>query len=214
MKANNIELVFILDKSGSMAGLESDTLGGFNSMLKKQKNKEGEAKITTILFNNTTSIIHDRFDIEDVSPLTEDDYFAGGSTALLDAVGNAIKKVENIQNRLPASKKSDKVMFVIITDGLENASRQYSYHKIKQMIESTKESMGWEYIFLGANIDAVDVAGSIGIRGDRAANYHADARGLRKSYSTVNDAVSSMRECCAMPKNWKDEIDKDYKSRK
>jgi len=175
------ELVFILDRSGSMGGLESDTIGGFNGMIAKQK-KEGEkVNVTTVLFDDETEILHDRFPITDVSPLTEKDYYVRGCTALLDAVGKTIGKVENVQKRLPEQSRAGKVIFIITTDGLENSSREYTYGKVRKMIEAKKEC-GWEFLFLGANIDAVEEAGKIGIRADRSVTFENDSEGISLNY--------------------------------
>ncbi len=213
MKINRTELVFILDRSGSMAGLESDTIGGFNSMLEKQQKEEGEAIITTVLFDNEYQLLHDRFDIHNIRPLTNNEYFVRGSTALLDAVGKTINKTVNVQKHIGEGERADKVLFVIITDGMENASCEYSKNQVKHMIEREKEKYGWEFIFLGANIDAVATARSYGIHSDRAANYYADAMGTKVFYSAVSEAVSEYRTKGNLKKEWKKEIDKDYKNR-
>ena len=213
MKINRTELVFILDRSGSMAGLESDTIGGFNSMLEKQQKVEGEAIVTTVLFDNEYQLLHDRFDIHNIRPLTQNEYFVRGSTALLDAVGKTINKIVNVQKHAGEGEQADNVLFVIITDGLENASCEYSKNKVKHMIEHEKEKYGWEFIFLGANIDAVATARSYGIHPDRATNYHADAMGTKVFYSAVSEAVSEYRTKGNLKKDWKKEIDKDFKNR-
>ena len=212
--ANNMELVFILDRSGSMGGLEDDTIGGYNSFLKKQQDGAGDARITTVLFNDGYELLHDRLDIRAVGPITDKEYFARGSTALLDAVGRTIRKVENVHKGSSDEYKPGKVLFVITTDGMENASRRYSCAKVKSMIEEKKE-LGWEFVFLGANIDAVDVADRIGIDACRAANYHADKRGLRKMYSTVGDMALGFRgpEAFAIDDSWAEEIEEDFRSR-
>ena len=176
MKKGLTELVFILDKSGSMCGLEADTIGGFNSMLRKQKAIEGECRITTVLFDNNYELLHDRIDIKAVSPITEKEYQVGGSTALLDAIGKTINKIVNAQKHTAKEYRAEKVMFVIITDGEENSSREYSAECIRQMIEYQKTHYGWEFIFLGANIDAIKTAVYFGISPDRAQNYHEIGR--------------------------------------
>lgn len=213
MKKGLTELVFILDKSGSMAGLEADTIGGFNSMLKKQKLVEGECQITTVLFDNTYELLHDRIDIKAINPITEKEYFVGGSTALLDAIGKTIHKIKNAQKNTAPDYQAENVMFVIITDGEENSSRKYSSDGIKKMIEHQKKRNGWEFIFLGANIDAVEVAGRFGIGKDRAQSYHADSVGFGTTYGAVSEALEIYRKCSKVPAAWCAEIQKDYKER-
>lgn len=188
MKKNMTELVFILDRSGSMSGLEGDTIGGFNGMLEKQKKEGEDVNITTVLFDDRVDIIHDRFPISIVSPLTEKDYFVRGCTALLDAVGESIRKIENVEKHLPEDYKADKVIFVITTDGHENSSRNYSYSRIKKMIEA-KKKLGWEFLFLGANMDAVGEAEKIGISRNRAVTYENDSEGVALNYEVVGMAV-------------------------
>lgn len=213
MKKGLTELVFILDKSGSMSGLETDTIGGYNSMLEKQRSVEGECYITTVLFDNKYELLHDRIDIRGVSPITEKEYFVGGSTALLDAIGRTIDKIGNAQRRTGEDYRAEKVLFVIITDGQENSSREYSIEKVRAQIEHQKARYGWEFIFLGANIDAVETAGRIGISAERAQNYHADSRGVELNFCAMNDAITALRECNMIPKDWKDKIQEDYERR-
>jgi Uncharacterized protein encoded in toxicity protection region of plasmid R478, contains von Willebrand factor (vWF) domain len=213
MKKGLTELVFILDKSGSMGGLEKDTIGGYNSMLDKQKAVGGECLITTVLFNNNYELIHDRIDIRAVSTITEKEYSVGGSTALLDAIGRTINKIGNAQRHTADDYRAEKVMFVIITDGEENSSREYSSDKIKTQIELQKSKYGWEFIFLGANIDAVETASHFGIASDRAQNYHADSEGVELNFRVMSEAVAVFRDCDAVPDCWNDEIQKDYKCR-
>lgn len=213
MKTNITELVFILDKSGSMSGLESDTIGGYNAMLKKQQEEPGEAIVTTVLFDDQFELLHDRINIKGIRPLTEKEYYVGGSTAMLDAIGKSIHKVINAQRHTAEAQRADKVMFIITTDGMENASREYNYEMIKALIEQEKEQYGWEFIFLGANIDAVATAQRCGIGADRAANYHADGAGTRLNYEAVSMAVSELRAERGIRADWKDEIEADFKRR-
>ncbi len=182
------ELVFILDRSGSMAGLEEDTIGGFNGMIKKQKKEGEQVNVTTVLFDDKIDVIHDRFAIDIIEPLTSDDYYVRGCTALLDAVGTSIKKVENIQNHLPETHKAARVIFVITTDGLENSSKEYNYPKIKRMID-TKKELGWDFIFLGANIDSVAEASKMGISRDSVANFENDSAGIATNYAMLGDVI-------------------------
>lgn len=197
-----------------MGGLETDTIGGYNTMLKKQQTVNGECHITTVLFDNNYELLHDRIDIKAVSPISEKEYQVGGSTALLDAIGRTIHKIGNVQEHTANDYRAENVMFVIITDGEENSSREYSADKIKAQIESYKKKYGWEFIFLGANIDAVETAGRFGISADRAQNYHPDSKGVELNFRVMSEAVISFRKCSAMPKDWNDEIQKDYKKRK
>ena len=215
MKKNLTEIVFILDRSGSMAGLEQDTIGGFNAMLRKQKGEPGEAYVSTLLFDNQTQVIHDRVSLEKVPELTEKEYYVRGCTALLDAVGGAIHHIGNVHKYAREEDRPEKTLFVITTDGMENASRHYTYDRVKQMIEKQREKYGWEFLFLGANIDATREAAKFGIREDRAANYHADHAGTGVIYEAVSDAVCQFR-CSPAPlqANWKENIDADYKKRK
>ena len=213
MKDNLTELVFILDKSGSMSGLESDTIGGYNSMLAKQKNEPGEAVVTTVLFDDNYELLHDRIDIQAVEPITEQDYEVGGTTALLDAVGRTIRKISNAHKRTSPDYRAGKVLFVITTDGQENASREYSYAKIKTLIERQKEKYGWEFIFLGANIDAIKSAAQFGISASRAANYNADGEGVSLNYAAVSMAISNLRSSRELRDDWKCDIDDDFQRR-
>jgi len=214
MKKDLTELVFILDRSGSMAGLESDTIGGYNAMLKKQKAGDGEATVTTVLFDDQYDLLHDRIDIRGIKPITEKDYYVRGSTALLDAMGRTISKIGNAQRHTSDELRAEKVLFVITTDGMENASREYDYAKIRAMVERQQQKYGWEFIFLGANIDAFDTAGRMGIRPDRTANYHADGVGTQVNFVAVSEAVSEIRSKRFISQDWKAGIDADYKGRK
>lgn len=213
MKKGLTELVFILDKSGSMGGLETDTIGGYNSMLKKQQAIEGECHITTVLFDHNYELLHDRIDIEAVSPITEKEYQVGGATALLDAIGRTIHKIGNAQKHTAEDYRAEKVMFVIITDGEENASREYSAQKIKAQIEQQKTKDGWEFIFLGANIDAVEAAGRFGIAPDRAVDYLADSEGTKLNFKVMGSAVATFRESGTIDEACFEEIRKDVKRR-
>ena len=213
MKKNLTELVFILDRSGSMAGLEQDTIGGFNAMLEKQKAQAGEAFVSTVLFDDESSVLHDRVDIQKVAPMTRRDYFVGGCTALLDAVGEAIRHIANVHKYAREEDVPEKTVFVITTDGMENASRKYTYEKVKKMISLQQEKYGWEFLFLGANIDAAREAARFGIREDRAANYHADSKGTAVIYEAMSDAVGCVRACRPMSADWKKKVDADYKKR-
>lgn len=213
MKTNRTELVFILDKSGSMSGLESDTIGGYNAMLLKQQAEEGEAVVTTVLFDDNYALLHDRMNIREICPITGKDYFVEGSTALLDAIGKTIHKIGNVQKHAAEEHRADKVMFVIITDGLENASREYSYETVQKMVERQKTRFNWEFIFLGANIDAAVTAARFSIDADRAANYHPDPKGTRLNYEAVSDAVSNVRAAKPIGSSWKEKIDRDYRER-
>lgn len=217
MKKNVTELVFILDRSGSMHGLEADTTGGFNSMLDKQRSQEGDANITTVLFDDNYEKIHDRVSIKKVAALTENEYFVRGCTALLDAVGQTIHDMALLQKHLPPEQKAGKVIFVIITDGLENASHIYSKEQVKRMIEREKEGYGWEFLFLGANIDAVSEAGSLGIDADRSVTFQNDSKGIETNFNVVAKTLSAMRSapCTAsIGADWKKEIEEDYNRRK
>ncbi len=213
MKQRATELVFILDQSGSMAGLERDTIGGFNSMLQKQRDAEGECRITTVLFNNRCQLLHDRIDIRAVSPMTEWEYRAGGSTALLDAIGKTIRKLKDVQKGTAKEYRAENVMFVIITDGEENASREYSSDEIKRMIEHEKNRYGWEFIFLGANIDAVETAGRFGISAECTADYVPDSAGTALNFQMMSEAVAAFRVTSAMPQAPLNAIRRDMKQR-
>ncbi len=222
---NATELVFILDRSGSMGGLESDTIGGFNSMLEKQKKEDGEVYVSTVLFDNLQEVLHDRKNIHEMKPITACEYYVRGCTALLDAIGGAIHHIGNVHKYAREEDRPSKTLFVIITDGMENASQRYSYDKVKHMIERQKEKYGWEFIFLGANIDAIEVADRFGIHASRAVNYECDSMGTAVNYQTISNVVSRVRACTAPEEmelvfcdekdgaSWKANIEKDYKKR-
>lgn len=195
MKKGLTEIVFILDRSGSMSGLEADTIGGYNSMLSKQKEEEGEAVISTVLFNDKTKILHDRQRIDKVSQISGRDYQVSGCTALLDALGGAIHHIGRVQKELPEDERPEKTLFIITTDGMENSSRVYSYDKVKKMVEKKKKKQHWEFIFLGANIDAIEVAGRFGVAANRAVRYECDSAGTRLHFEVMSDMVSCARAC-------------------
>ena len=213
MKKNLTELVFILDRSGSMAGLEADTIGGFNAMLEKQKAEPGEAIVSTVLFDNRSEVLHDRLPLDRVPAMTREDYWVRGCTALLDAVGGAIRHIGNVHKYAREEDRPERTLFIITTDGMENASRRYDYREVKAMIEQMREKYGWEFLFLGANIDAAREAARFGIRPDRAANYHADHRGTEVIYSAVSEAVTAFRAARPLADDWRRSIDSDFESR-
>lgn len=214
-KTNNgiTELVFILDKSGSMSGLEADTIGGFNSMIEKQKKETGKVYVSTVLFSDKSTVIHDRCDIADIPAMTEDDYSVCGCTALLDALGDSIKHIRNIHKYARTEDIPEHTMFVITTDGMENASHSYDYDKVKKMIEKRKEKDGWEFLFIGANIDAVTVAKRVGISAERTANYCADAKGTRTVFEAVCAPIMEMRAGKKLSRAWAEDIESDLASR-
>ncbi len=207
------ELVFILDRSGSMAGLESDTIGGFNAMIEKQKKQEGECFVSTVLFDNESEVLHDRVRLSEIKPMTENEYTVRGCTALIDAIGGAIHHIGNIHKYARNEDVPEHTVFVITTDGMENASHKYSSSDVKKMIERQKEEYGWEFLFIGANIDAVETAAQYGIGKDRAVNYHADEMGTKCLYDNVSDVVFNVRMGCIIDEKWSEKIEKDYKSR-
>ena len=213
MKNNLTEIVFILDRSGSMAGLEDDTIGGFNAMIEKQKQEPGEALVSTVLFDNESEVIHDRVNIQEIEPMTRKEYYVRGCTALLDAVGSAIHHIGNVHKYARDEDRPEKMLFVITTDGMENASRKHTYDRLKTMIERQKEKYGWEFLFLGANIDAAREAARFGISADRTANYHADSEGTAVIYEAVSEAVCNVRASRPMTADWKKKVDADYRKR-
>lgn len=216
MKKETTELIFILDRSGSMYGLEQDTIGGFNSMLEKQKKEDGETIVTTVLFDDRYELLHDRFPIEAVGKMTDKEYFVRGSTALLDAVGSTVQKIANAQGHLPKENRADKVIFVIITDGMENASVEYSYKTVRKMIEAQKATGNWEFMFLGANMDAVEEAGKFGIGADRSVTYACDSTGTQLNFKVVEETIHCMRCAPSMAEiggEWKEAIEEDLRVR-
>ena len=213
MKKNLTEIIFILDRSGSMSGLEADTIGGFNSMIEKQKKADGEAMISTLLFDNVSEVIHDRVSVLDIQPMTDKDYTVRGCTALLDAIGGAIHHIGNIHKYARAEDVPEHTLFVITTDGMENASRHYNAERVKQMIERQKARYGWEFLFLGANIDAVETARHFGIGADRAVNYHSDSAGTQLNYEVLSEAICAVRGSVQLGADWKKRIDEDFESR-
>ena len=213
MKNNITELVFILDRSGSMSGLEGDTIGGFNSLIEKQRRQDGECYVSTVLFDNVSEVLHDRVRLSEIRKMTEDDYTVRGCTALIDAIGSAIHHIATIHKYARREDVPEHTMFVIMTDGMENASRKYSSREVKRMIEKEKKKYGWEFLFIGANIDSVETAGHFGIGADRSANYHADGKGTAVVFEAVADTVSCMRKSRPITADWSRKINEDYNSR-
>ena len=214
VNAKNItELVFILDRSGSMSGMEKDTIGGFNSMIEKQKKEDGTVYVSTVLFSNTSKVIHDRVDIKKIEPMTEKDYQVNGCTALLDAIGCAIHHIGNVHKYARKADVPDKTLFLITTDGMENASREYSSSRVKEMIKRQEEKYGWEFFFVAANIDAVETAERIGIRKERAANYDVE-EGTETMYCAMSENISEYRKTGKVRENWKNEIESTVKDKK
>jgi len=209
MKNNITELVFILDRSGSMAGLEADTIGGFNAMIEKQKELDGKVYVSTLLFSNESTVLHDRRDISKVEPMTGDDYYVGGGTALIDAIGGAIHHIGNVHKYARPEDVPEHTLFVITTDGMENASHRYRADEVRRMIRRQEEKYGWEFLFLAANIDAAETAERIGIRRERSANYRYDKGGTGKLYETMSEVVCSVRCSAPIADNWKDALDCD-----
>ncbi len=213
-KMNNItELVFILDRSGSMSGLEADTIGGFNAMIEKQRKEEGECFVSTVLFDNDSEVLHDRVRLSKIKPMTDKDYTVRGCTALIDAIGGAIHHIGNVHKYARPEDVPAHTMFIITTDGMENASKKYTSERVKGMIERQKERDGWEFLFIGANIDAVETAARYGIDRDRAVNYNADKEGTRVLYESVSRAVCNVRSSAPLSADWSADIDDDYKNR-
>ena len=207
------ELVFILDRSGSMSGLESDTIGGFNAMIEKQKKQDGKCYVSTVLFDNVSEVLHDRIKLTDIKPMTDREYTVRGCTALIDAIGGAIHHIGNIHKYARLEDVPEHTIFVITTDGMENASCKYTADKVKEMIERQKEKYGWEFLFIGANIDAVETAARYGISEDKAVNYNADKQGTQILYASVAKAVCNVRCNMGVDDDWRKELDDDYKRR-
>ena len=214
MKNNITELVFILDRSGSMSGLEGDTIGGFNSLIEKQRCQEGECFVSVVLFDNESEVLYDRIKLADVRKMTRDDYTVRGCTALIDAIGGAIHHIGNIHKYARREDVPEHTMFVIMTDGMENASHRYSSDRVKQMIEHEKTEYGWEFLFIGANIDAVKTAGRFGIGSNRAVNYHADSCGTGVVYEAVCASIGKMRAGRGVSDDWSGSINEDYNNRR
>ncbi len=214
MRKKLTEIVFVLDRSGSMCGLEADTIGGFNSMIAKQKKQKGKVLVSTVLFDDECEVLHDRISLDKIKPMTEEQYYVRGCTALLDAVGGAVNHIANIHKYARKEDVPEKTIFVITTDGMENASRKYSSDDVKKMIEMETEKYGWEFIFLGANIDAVETAGNIGINADRAVNYHCDSEGTALYFEVINDAIQEVRCSNKLSENWRERIDDDFENRR
>ena len=213
MKKGLTEIVFILDRSGSMSGLEKDTIGGFNTTIEKQKKEEGEAIVSTVLFDNDMEVLHDRVSLEKVAPLTEKEYYARGCTALLDAIGGAIHHIGNVHKYAREEDRPEKTILVITTDGYENASRRYTSDRVKQMVERQKQKYGWEFIFLGANIDAIETARNFGIDEERAANFVNDGTGIGVMYEAQCCLMSDIRQSRKNDRAWKKNVDADYQKR-
>ena len=219
MKKGLTELVFILDRSGSMVGLEKETIGGYNSLIEKQKKSQGEVYVSTVLFDGVSEVLHDRIPLCEIQPMTEDEYYVRGCTALLDALGGAIHHIGNVHKYAKEEDRPEKTLFIITTDGQENSSRRYTYKKVKHMVEKQKEKYGWEFLFLGANIDAIAEAERFGIKADRAVNYECDEEGTAINFKVLSKAVSrvieySYDDCEEMlDASWKEEIEEDYKKR-
>ena len=214
MRKNLTELVFILDRSGSMSGLEADTIGGFNAMIGRQRGARGEALVSTVLFDTRSEVSHDRGDIRRIEPMTRRQYTPGGCTALLDAVGGAIHHIGQVHRYAREEDRPEHTLFVITTDGMENASRRYTAERVREMIGRQKARFGWEFLFLGANIDAVQTAGRFGIGEDRAVNYHSDHEGTALNYEVLSDAITTVRSAQPLGREWKQRIDEDYRRRR
>lgn len=214
MKKDLVELVFILDRSGSMAGLEKETIAGFNRLIQQQKEVQGEALVSTVLFDDRFEVLHNRVSIQKIEHMTSKDYYVRGSTALLDAIGRSILKIRNVHKALEEENKPEKTLFFITTDGMENASVEFNYEHLNEYIQLQKEKYGWEFIFIGANIDAIGTAKKFGIDADRAVNYRADKRGTNLNYKVMNETITELRVNKSIRADWKEDIDTDFKERK
>lgn len=214
MKKNLVELVFILDRSGSMSGLEKETIAGFNHLIQEQKKVSGEAIVSTVLFDNGFEVLHNRVNLKQIEPMTEKQYYVRGSTALLDAIGRSIIKIRSVHKQLNESDIPEKTLFFITTDGMENASTEFDYEKLSEYISLQKEKYNWEFIFIGAKIDAIKTAKKFGVDANRAVNYKADERGTNLGYKVMNETIRELRMNKSINDNWKDDIDKDYQHRK
>lgn len=213
MRKGLTEMVFILDRSGSMAGLEGDTIGGYNSMLKKQQEQGGEALVSTVLFDDRQEVLHDRKPLDKVQPITEKEYYVRGCTALLDAIGGAIHHIGNVHKYAREEDRPENTIFIITTDGMENSSRKYNYKMVKELVERQKIKYGWEFLFLGANMDAIEVAGRFGISAERAVTYQCDSQGTQLNYEILGRTLSTYRRTCAVQEDWKEEIQADFERR-
>lgn len=214
MKKDLVELVFILDRSGSMAGLEKETIAGFNRLIQQQKEVQGESLVSTVLFDDRFEVLHNRVSIQKIEHMTSKDYYVRGSTALLDAIGRSILKIRNVHKALEEENKPEKTLFFITTDGMENASVEFNYERVNEYIQLQKEKYGWEFIFIGANIDAIGTAKKFGIDADRAVNYRADKRGTNLNYKVMNETITELRVNKSIRADWKEDIDTDFKERK
>ncbi len=208
------ELVFILDRSGSMRGLETDTIGGFNEMIEKQKKIESPCVVSTVLFDDQFEVLHNRMNLCEIKEMNKNDYYVRGTTALLDAIGRSIQKISTIHRKLDTSEKPEKTLFVIITDGMENASKEYDYASIKRMIELEKNDFGWEFIFLGANMDAISVAEQMGIHKTRASNYIPSMLNTRHNFEVIDETIKQFRFENKINDNWKEKIEEKYNKKK
>lgn len=214
LEPQRVELVFILDRSGSMGGLEKDTIGGYNAFLDKQKQMDGQVRLTTVLFDNNYELLHNRVDLQEVKPLTDKDYYVRGSTALLDAMGRTINQIERNMKSDEEKNRPTQVIFVITTDGMENASREFSYATVRSLVERKKKEQDWQFIFLGANIDSAAAASKVGIAPNMTADYHADSKGVQRNYEALAQTIKSLRSTGQVPENWQKDIREDFENRK
>ena len=214
MKKDLVELVFILDRSGSMTGLEQETIAGFNRLIQQQKEVQGEALVSSVLFDDRFEVLHNRVSIQKIENMTSKDYYVRGSTALLDAIGRSILKIRKVHKAIDESQRPEKTIFFITTDGMENASVEFNYEHLNEYIQLQKEKYGWEFIFIGANIDAIGTAKKFGIEADRAVNYRSDKRGTNLNYKVMNETITNLRQHKSIDPDWKKDIDADFKERK